>query len=96
MKIVALFTPPTTDGGLPILDYEIWWAQSDNIYQLLQTNDENDFGFNVECTRAGDEFSFKIRARNEVGDGDLSDEKELACLVAPGPPQALVGTIKSG
>jgi hypothetical protein len=67
---------PSSDGDSPITDYEVWWdqgSQSDS-YSLLEDSTANTLTFTKTTELvAGNVYSFKVRAINDVGEGQFSD-----------------------
>jgi hypothetical protein len=79
--ISVTWTHPETDGGSPVLGFQIWMkTKTDTTYTLVQDGEENptllSFATTTDPTGnpiAPATYQFKVSARNWVGTSDLSE-----------------------
>ena len=84
------------DGGLPILDYELWTDAGDlaSDFTKLSTYvySRDGFTFNVEkvanSLTAGLIYRFKFRSRNAIGFSEFSDSTRVGMGPLPSTPTA--------
>lgn len=87
-SIVLTWSAPATDGGSPIIGYEIWRSETTGEEELLtQAGDE--LTFEDDTVEADTEYFYKVAAVNRRGTGPLSNELSSTEADAPGAPTSL-------
>lgn len=82
-----------SDGGQPVLDYQIWWAHNtDTEFTLLATAVSTNYFTATETFVHGDLYKFKVQARNSVG---YSLDSEIAVIRASRIPDVPVDIVTS-
>lgn len=74
------------DGGSPIFDYKVYYDQSTGNYVLLQDGiTDREFVTTTSLT-AGALYSFRVSARNQVGEGGQSEIISIYAATVPNQP----------
>jgi parallel beta-helix repeat protein len=80
--------PPEFDGGMPVLDYNIFWgSKSGQEYYHLDTI--NQLNFTDNQLENGKMYNYKIQAANSVGEGSFSESVSAMPLALPSEPRSL-------
>ena len=77
---------PATDGYAPILDYEVWWdnAAENNVFTKLTSSTGNLLQFSKsDSLVAGSYYSFKVLAKNIVGNSVYSNTAVVIAALVP-------------
>jgi len=84
-QIVIKWEPPASDGGTPILGYEVYMKNAADAYSLIYDGSENPGGRQIEITsyngvafQQGDIYTFKVVANNWVGSSPDTGVQEIA------------------
>jgi large repetitive protein len=82
---------PTDDGGSPLtLDYEIYWnAGTNNGYVQKVASTSSARTYQITGLTTGTTYSFKIKAKNEVGSSTLSENSNFQAAAVPSMPTNL-------
>lgn len=80
------WTEGLSDGGTPVIDYDVYWDQSTGNWELLLadvpvTNYQTDFPITTNVV-----YSFKLTARNTVGVGLESEPIAIRAAERPDAP----------
>jgi len=80
-----------SNGGTSVLDYDIYYDQGSSVatYTLLAEAVANKFYQTTVSLTAGETYSFKVTARNSVGDSAMSAIVSILAAKAPDAPVSL-------
>jgi hypothetical protein len=77
VNIGILWDIGVESGGLPVLDYRVWYDQGTGVYMILDYEIE-DTSYTTEVPlTAGVFYTFKVQSRNDVGFSDFSEELSI-------------------
>ena len=80
--------PPANDGGLPVLDYKVTWANGTKVCNASPCT--------ITGLVNGTSYAFQVVARNEIGDSAVSDSSQSVIPAAtPDVPTSLTVTRSS-
>lgn len=80
-------------GGLPVLDYRVWYDQGTGVYMILDYQIVNTMYQTEVPLTAGTTYTFKVQSRNDVGFSDFSAELAVYAAQVPDQPKAPVTTV---
>lgn len=82
---------PTDHGGSPLtLDFEIYWnAGTNNGYVQKVASTSSALTYEITGLTVGTTYSFKIKAKNEVGSSVLSENSNFMSAAVPSAPTNL-------
>jgi hypothetical protein len=89
--VTVQWDAPLSDGGTPILDYEVWWdlGAQNGVFELLTSSTYNTREFRQgEFVVSGNYYHFKVKAINVIGKSEFSEEALVIAAnlaEAPGP-----------
>ena len=75
----------TSDGGTPLIDYNVFYDQGTGSFTQLATGITNKFYETTLVVIAGSTYVFKVQARNSVG---ISAESATVSILAAKTPDA--------
>jgi hypothetical protein len=89
-KIRFLWTEGPNNGGVPVIDYDIYYDQGSAIanFVILAENVLDEFYETTIALTPGEEYTFRIISRNSVGE---SLQSEPITILAAKLPDAPVG-----
>ena len=70
-SVALSWLAPGNNGGSEIINYEIWWDQNDDNWQLNQVC--TDTSKTVTGLIAGNIYRFKVKAINSIGASNFTD-----------------------
>lgn len=89
-QIAVEWTEPFQNVGAEISHYLVWWkTQAEGDYLNSAVVDWSTFDYIITGLTEGVYYDIAIQARNEVGDGLMSDSTRIVAAVAPDPPSNL-------
>jgi hypothetical protein len=90
-QIGLTWSPPTFDGGSPVIDYRIWYdnANGGTSFEVLAVN-ILDTSYLANTVIKGQTYIFKLQARNDYGYSSLSGEVSVLAAQLPATPNAPV------
>lgn len=90
-KIRFLWTEGPNDGGVPVLDYDIYYDQgaATATYVIMEENVLDQFYVTTVALTPGEEYTFKLTARNSVGDSQKSNPITIMAAKIPDAPVGL-------
>lgn len=91
IKLTWLAGP--NSGGTPVIDYRIYYAHEASEYTELVTGVTTTYYTTTVPLVAGENYKFKVQARNAVGYGDLSAEFIIRAARVPDVPTDVTTTI---
>ena len=94
-QVTLQWTAPQSDGGKVIEEYQYQQKAGNSAYGSWATitgSDENTTGHNVTGLTNGTSYSFKVRAKNSVGEGPESNEVTVVPVTGPSAPTGLTAT----
>ena len=94
-QVTLRWTAPLSDGGKVIEEYQYQQKTGDSAYGSWTTitgSDENATGHDVTGLTNGTSYSFKVRAKNSVGEGPESNEVTVVPVTGPSAPTGLTAT----
>ena len=74
------------DGGRPVLDYRLWYAEGLASSYSVLAESLTDREYLLTGLTTGVWYKFKVQARNEIGYGDFSEELEIRAAQPPDTP----------
>lgn len=86
MSIRFTFSPGASNGGMPILDYSIYYDQGLAAYVLLEEKVATDFYVTSVPLTPNTVYTFKVAARNSVGLSLLSQSISIRAARIPDAP----------
>jgi hypothetical protein len=93
-EIGIIWTAGALDGDTPVIDYRLWYnLESEFTFIILKaglTSTSHTTDFTI---LAGENYKFKVQARNLVGYGSLSDEIIIRAAEVPESPTNVLTTI---
>jgi hypothetical protein len=81
-----------SNGGNSIIDYQVWYDQGSDDFIILASNIV-EREYTATSLYSGVTYKFKVKARNSVGYGDLSQEIAILAAQIPDIPNAPTTTI---
>ena len=79
-------------GGVPVLDYRVWYDQGTDTYMILDYEiSDTQYVTTVPLT-SGTYYTFKVQSRNLVGFSDLSEPLAVFAAQMPDEPNTPVTT----
>src|SRR5437899_2191863 len=88
------WTPPASDGGSPIVGYQIYRGTSSGAESLLDASDVSTYTDNAVAN--GTTYWYQVTAVTSAGEGPRSTEQSAtptgAAAVVPGAPTGLIAT----
>jgi parallel beta-helix repeat protein len=92
LRIVLTWQPPFTDGGSPITNYEVYRAKTSGTeIHILETG--NVLTYTDSSVSPGVKYFYKISAKNNIGEGPLSNEISNTVHTKPSAPFNLKATV---
>ncbi|TET89695.1 MAG: hypothetical protein E3J35_08925 [Methanomassiliicoccales archaeon] len=92
--VTLTWNAPTYDGGSPVLNYRIYRRESGASEEfLIQIG--NVLTYTDTGLANGEEYRYKVSARNQVGEGLKSEEVRTTPATVPGPPLGLAAVAES-
>ena len=93
--IVGLtWSAATSDGGSPVIDYQVSYMPAGGIYSVLATGIAAT-SFTVGSLTADAFYTFKVTARNLIGLGPDSNEVIVRAAGKPSVPAAPITSVNS-
>ena len=94
-QVTLQWTAPLSDGGKVIEEYQYQQKTGNSAYGSWTTitgSDDTTTGHDVTGLTNGTSYSFKVRARNSVGEGPESNEVTVIPVTGPTAPTGLTAT----
>jgi len=90
-SIQIVWDAPLSDGSTPITDFNVWWdnGAENGVYVELTASTGNLLTYTVSTGLVtGNSYSFKVRAKNFVGQSAYSEVLVVVAALLPGQPTA--------
>jgi hypothetical protein len=84
-SITFTWTAPATNGGTPVIDYDIFYDQALLTWTPLATRIAST-SYTASQLSPGLKYKFRVQARNAYGNSYDSEEKEILCATVPSKP----------
>ncbi len=94
-QVTLRWTAPLSDGGKVIDEYQYQQKTGNSAYGSWTTitgSDDTTTGHDVTGLTNGTSYSFKVRAKNSVGEGPESNEVTVVPVTGPSAPTSLTAT----
>jgi hypothetical protein len=92
-RISFSWQPGSSNGGTPVIDYRIYWAtESADFVELVSGVTFTQYTTTVSVA-SGQNYRFKVQARNNVGYSELSEEIIIRAAEAPTNPTDVTTTV---
>jgi hypothetical protein len=86
-EIGLLWQEGVNNGGTEVLDFRMWQTlESDDSFEILISNYQVEYYTTVVVLVPGENYKFKVQARNAVGYGSFSDEVTIRAAKIPEMP----------
>lgn len=96
-QVTIAWTPPASNShSSEVLDYRVYEGSSAGGESLVAILPATATSFSQQGLLDGEVRFFRVRARNEMGEGDLSPSLPVRAMVLPGPPTAPRATTGPG
>jgi len=94
-KVTLAWSPPMSNGGSPITNYEIYRGTTSNGETYL-AEIGNVYSYVDSGLGGGQRYFYRVSAKNAVGEGAQSNEANATTLAAPGAPTGLSAVAGNG
>jgi hypothetical protein len=92
--VALAWTPPASDGGSPVTNYEVWRGETSGA-EVLLTTVGNVASFTDTTVTNGTPYYYQVAAVNSVGPGPRSNEQSATPLAAPPTVTRTGGTVSN-
>lgn len=93
-QIAFTWTPGVSNRGTEVIDYRVYFTlESDDSFVELDSGILDGYYTTIETLLPGENYKFKVQARNAVGFGAFSDEVTIRAARIPDSPSTVVTVI---
>jgi len=92
-QVAFTWTAGPSNGGSVVIDHNIYWDQGTGTFVLASTDVTSLFYIHTTGISAGNNYQFKVQARNAVGASVDSSILTITAATVPGAPSAPTTTI---